>query len=174
MVNPASCSRALREDMSAATTKGPTASRRQLWAELASKAGFPDLFYLEPELIYQAMGALKLAGFRLVELYLDTAKSQHVAAGYLWSSQLQQCYRASVRSCNRNLGNPKQAAPLPLSQIAGIAGEEPLARGGARSSLLASWWLLREIEASNALVGHITIHAEEKKVDWRIPSSKTD
>ena len=125
MVNPASCSRALREDMSAATTKGPTASRRQLWAELASKAGFPDLFYLEPELIYQVMGALKLAGFRLVELYLDTAKSQHVAAGYLWSSQLQQ-------------------------------------------------WLLREIEASNALVGHSTIHSEETKVDWRIPSSKTD
>ena len=83
MADPASCSQALRVDISAATTKGPTASRKQLWEDLATKAGFEDPFYLEPELIYQVMGALKLAGFRSAQLYLDTAKSQHVAAGHL-------------------------------------------------------------------------------------------
>lgn len=178
ITDPRSCSSALRADISAATTKGPTASRKQLWAALATKAGYEDPFYLEPDRIFEVMGALKLAGFRSAQLYLDTAKSQHIAAGYGWTSQLQQAYRAAVRSCNRNLGNPKQAAPLPLAELASLQGEEPLARSGpkwpARSALLASWWLLREIEASNSIRGHITVHEEDKKIDWRLPNSKTD
>ena len=176
ITDPRSCSSALRADISAATTKGPTASRKQLWAALATKAGYEDPFYLEPDRIFEVMGALKLAGFRSAQLYLDTAKSQHIAAGYGWTSQLQQAYRAAVRSCNRNLGNPKQAAPLPLAELASLQGEEPLARSGpkwpARSALLASWWLLREIEASNSIRGHITVHEEDKKIDWRLPNSK--
>eukprot|EP00435_Cladocopium_sp_Y103_P016081 s625_g4.t1 len=178
IANPKACSSALRQDVSAETTKGPTASRRQLWQELACKAGFGDPFRLEPDMIFQVMGALKLANFRSAQLYLDTAKSQHIAAGYLWSDQLQQCYRAAVRSCNRHLGNPKQAAPLPLAELSTLQGADPIAKGGprwpARSALLASWWLLREIEASNAIREHITVNKTEKKIEWRLPCSKTD
>ena len=83
-----------------------------------------------------------------------------------------------MRSCSRHLGSPKQAAPLPLAELATLQGDEPLAKGGprwpARSALLASWWLLREIEASNAIRAHISVLEEEKKVDWRLPCSKTD
>ena len=118
MENPERCGKALRKDVSAATTLGPNASRRQLWADLAGKAGYPDPFFLQPSMIYEVMGALKLAGFRSAQLYLDVAKAQHISQGHMWSDQLQQSYRAAVRSCQRFLGSPKQAAPLPLDKLA--------------------------------------------------------
>ena len=178
MADPGVCSKALKADISAGTTKGPTASRLKLWEELATKAGFTDPFDLEPGLIFRVMGALKLAGFRSAQLYMDNAKARHIANGRPWTAQLQQCYRAAVRSCNRGIGNPKQAAPLPLAQLAPLAGAEPLAPGGpcwpARSTILSSWWLLREIEASNARRNHVEVDVNLQKINWRLPSSKTD
>ena len=44
----------------------------------------------------------------------------------------------------------------------------------ARASLLASWWLLREIEAAHAIREHIEIDQANKRVNWRLPPSKTD
>ena len=112
MENPDRCGKALRKDVSAATTQR-FASRRQLWADLAGKAGYPDPFFLQPSMIYEVMGALKLA-----QLYLDVAKAQHISQGHMWSDQLQQSYRAAVRSCHRFLGSPKQAAPLGRPHLA--------------------------------------------------------
>ena len=178
ITDPAGCSDALAKEVSANTSKGPLASRRELWSQLATKAGHARPFCLDPDLIYQVMGALKLANFRSAQLYLDAAKSQHIADGHPWTAQLQQCYRAAVRSCNRNIGNPKQAAPLPLLQLADIQTEDALVPQGpkwpARSTLLASWWLLREIEASQAQRQHVEVDENLKKIAWRLPSSKTD
>eukprot|EP00435_Cladocopium_sp_Y103_P053506 s1434_g17.t1 len=179
IADPERCKSSLVQDMSASTTKGPTASRKNLWETLAKKAGYDDPFHLEPDLVLKVMGALKLANFRSAQLYLDTAKAEHISRGYPWSDRLQQCYRASVRSCNRHLGNPKQAAPLPLADGALLpVGEEPAARGGpkwpVRASVIASWWLLREIEASNTLTTHMEVDEKLLKVSWRLPSSKTD
>lgn len=178
MANPERCLKALKADISASTTVGPTASRRKLWSELAGKAGYIDPFSLEPDLIFKVMGALKLAGFRSAQLYLDAAKSQHIALGHQWTAQLQQAYRSSVRSCARHIGAPKQASPLPLLQLAAFKEKEPIAKGGplwpGRSTILASWWLLREIEASHATVDHILVEEELKRISWRLPCSKTD
>ena len=178
MSDPDKCMQALLGDVSAENTKGPTASRKQLWASLANKAGYDDPFHLEPELIYKVMGSLKLANFRSAQLYLDNAKAQHIASGHPWTEQLKQSYRAAVRSCQRNLGQPKQAAPLPITQLATLPNDIEPAQGGpswpARSALLCSWWLLREIEASHAVRSHITVDNRNKLISWRLPSSKTD
>ena len=56
--------------------------------ELTGKAGYNDPFHLEPEMIFAIMGALDLAGYRSSELYLDAAKSLHIASGHHWSQQL--------------------------------------------------------------------------------------
>lgn len=64
------------------------------------------------------------------------------------------------------------------SASAKLSGSKPVAKGGpiwpARASLLASWWLLREIEAAHAIREHIEIDQANKRVNWRLPSSKTD
>ncbi|CAK8985307.1 unnamed protein product [Durusdinium trenchii] len=176
--DPQQCRMELAKDVLAETTKGPTASRQKLWATLAKTAGWLDPFHLDPSMIFTIMGALKRGGYRSAQLYLDTAKNCHIALGFTWDDQLQQAYRSAVRSCKRGIGHPKQAAHLPLDKVALIDYEPALVNGGPQfpvaATVLASWWLLREIEASRARRKHIEIDETNQKVTWRLPSSKTD
>ena len=176
--DPGKCVSHLKEGMQASTTKGPTASRRALWAALASKAGYSEPFNLEPNMIYAVMGALNLAGYRSSELYLEAAKGVHIAEGCPWTQQLQQAAKAAIRSCKRARGPPKQAAGLPMHKLSRLNLPQQLAPGGpswpVRSTLLAAWWLLREIEASRAKKRHIKVEPELRRITWRLPSSKTD
>ena len=129
-------------------------------------------------MIYTVTGALKVGGYRSAQLYLDAAKQCHISLGLAWDSQLQQAYRAAVRSCQRGIGHAKQALGLPLDKVAALTRWEQLVPGGpsqpVTATLLASWWLLREIEASRARRKHISLNEDEQKVTWRLPSSKTD
>ena len=129
-------------------------------------------------MIYTVMGALKVGGYRSAQLYLDAAKQCRISLGLAWDSQLQQAYRAAVRSCQRGIGHAKQASGLPLDKVADLPRWEQLVPGGpsqpVTATLLASWWLLREIEASRARRKHISLNEDEQKVTWRLPSSKTD
>ncbi|CAK9045157.1 Uncharacterized protein SCF082_LOCUS25539 [Durusdinium trenchii] len=176
--DPQRCRQVLAEEASADTSKGPLASRQKLWASLANTAGWGDPFHLNPSMIYTVMGALKVGGYRSAQLYLDAAKNCHIAQGLPWSDQLRQAYRAAVRSCNRGIGNSKQAGGLPLEQVAALPPMGQLVKGGPRhpvaATVLASWWLLREIEASRARRKHITVNVTDRRVTWRLPSSKTD
>ena len=153
--------------------------RQNLWAEVARRAGIENPFELTPSTIYVVMGALKTAGYRSAEQYLEVAKAVHVGMGFAWSAQLAQARRLAIRSCRRNIGSPKQAGGLPLPKLGNIIHiKEPLAKDGpmwpVRATLLVSWWLLREIEASRAMVQHIVLDEAEHKATWRLPSSKTD
>ena len=101
MDDPSKCLEVLRIDIVSSTTAGPAASRRKLWAELAIKAGAQDPFELDPTLMFKVMGALKLAGFRSAQLYLDTAKAVHISSGHPWTAH----------SFNRPIGLLSEAAP---------------------------------------------------------------
>ena len=105
--NPQGCVDALCEDGAAQTSKGPFNSRKNLWEQLGRKMGLEDPFRLEPQLIYAITGALKKAGYRSGQQYLDTAKAVHVANGNDWTEQLAQARRFAIRSLKRGLGNPK-------------------------------------------------------------------
>eukprot|EP00435_Cladocopium_sp_Y103_P018360 s1353_g4.t1 len=121
MADPANCLAVLKKDISASTTVGPTASRRKLWAGLATKSGALDPFELDPPLMFKVMGALKLAGFRSAQLYLDSAKSAHIAAGHPWHAQLQQAYRAGAQLQPR-FGHPKAGRTSASSQARAVLG----------------------------------------------------
>ena len=177
--NPEACTQALWADASSSTSIGPTRSRQNLWAEIGKQAGIENPFDLTPSTIYVIMGALKTAGYRSAAQYLEAAKAVHVGMGFPWTAQLAQARRLAIRSCIRGMGSPKQAGGLPLPELADIMHlREPLASEGplwpVRSTLLASWWLLREIEASRAMIQHITLDKHGQKATWRLPSSKTD
>ena len=51
--------------------------------------------------------------------------------------------------------------------------EKSPARPG-KSVLIASWWLLRGIEASNAKWQHVTVDRARLRVHWVLPNSKAD
>ena len=177
--DPTACIARIWDDASASSSRGPFQSRKQLWESLARKAGTQDPFCLTPNIIFTVMGALKTAGYRSAEQYLDVAKAIHVSLGHGWTEQLAQARRLAIRSARRGLGHPKQAGGLPLASLGNWANQqEPLAAEGptwpARATLLASWWLLREIEASRARKSHICQDVAELRITWRLPSSKTD
>ena len=132
----------------------PQQCRVELAKDVLQTAGWLDPFHLDPSMIFTVMGALKRGGYHSAQLYLDTAKNCHIALGFTWDDQLQQAYRSAVRSCKRGIGRPKQAAHLPLDKVALIDHEPALVDGGPQfpvaATVLASWWLLREIEPSRA------------------------
>ena len=176
--DPARCRAALLKDSYAKTSMGPIESRIKRWDTLARASGFHDPFDLSPEVIYAVMGALKLAGYRSAEQYLEAAKLEFFNSGGVWSDQLRQAARAAVRSCNRGIGCAKQAKGLPLAELHKVKSGLALVPGGpvfpGRATLLASWWLLREIEASQARRKHVTLDHMALRVSWRLPSSKAD
>ena len=176
--NPQACVKVILDGARADTSKGPVCSRLKLWTMLSDKAGFPDPFQLTPIHIHTVMGALKQSGYRSAAQYLDLAKSSHVAAGHPWTEQLQLAYKIAIRSCKRGLGASKHASALPLEKLADLADDATLApRGPVRpitSTATASWWMLREVEASRAKIRHLKFDHMAKRVDWLLPSSKTD
>ena len=86
--NPEACADGLKAKVWAGTSEGPVNSREKTWAILAKEAGFADPFLVTPDMIFTVMGALDAGGYRSTELYLDTARQQHINRGYDWTQQL--------------------------------------------------------------------------------------
>ena len=100
-------------------------------------------------------------------------------SGLPWTSQLQLAAKQSKRACQRGRGPAKRAQPLPLDEVADLQNTpEAMCEGGPsfpiRSTIISSWWLLREIEASSAMIKHITLDHDKKLARWHLPSSKAD
>ena len=176
--NPLACKAALLSEVVSCTSAGPIESRKKLWLRLSEEACFAAPFPLTPSHIHTVMGALKLAGYRSAAQYLEVAKQHHISEGHAWSEQLHQAYQAAKRSCQRGLGPAKQAQALPLDKVADFQSPLPVAASGpthpGRSTVIASWWMLREIEASRSKVEHLSFNHADRTVTWLLPSSKTD
>jgi hypothetical protein len=73
--------------------------------------------------------------------------------------QLLLARKRANRAAKRNRGPGKHAAALPLSRLGDLQQVDPShSRGPAypgRATRIASWWLLREIEAAGAKLKHI-------------------
>ena len=121
---------------------------------------------------------MKEAGYRSAMQYLDLAKQEHIGRGHSWTEQLRLAYRVCARSCRRGLRPAKQAAALPLGELAKVPEEPCQVTSGpcppVKSTLVASCWILREIEASRARVRHISLDFTSRTASWLLPSSKTD
>ncbi|CAE7389519.1 unnamed protein product [Symbiodinium natans] len=167
----------LLADSRSVTSVGPVESRLKLWCDVSKRARL-EPFRLTPDGIYSVMGAFKAAGYRSAMQYLDLAKQEHIHRGHAWSEQLALAYRVCSRSCKRALGPSKQASALPMDKVPTVTRDEAMVTNGPRdpgtATIVASWWLLREIEASHARIQHLTFDHESKTVAWLLPSSKTD
>eukprot|EP00435_Cladocopium_sp_Y103_P026420 s2504_g6.t1 len=172
------CASALLAEADAQSSRASMRSLQTTWARLASQASFSNPFELNPRLIFTVMGVLKAANYRSAANYLEAAKRKHIQEGLPWTDQLRQASRMAIRSAKRDLGPSKQAEPLKLDVMAAIRVKEAFDSKGptapGRACLVASWWLLREIEASHAKVSHIRLDWSKKQADWFLPNSKTD
>ena len=175
--DPSHCRALLLSESRASTAVGPAESRLKLWETMSVRASL-EPFHLTPDGMYVIMGAMKEAGYRSAMQYLDLAKQEHIQRGHPWTAQHVLAYKVCARSCRRGLGPTKQASALPLDKLATLDQASCSVSLGpvpaVTSTIVASWWLLREIEASRARVRHVTLDFGTKTAAWLLPSSKTD
>ena len=96
---------------------------------------------------------------------------------------MQRAARDAVRSCERGMGPPVQAQPLPLMMLGGLpGGVPPWTPGGPanprNAMVVGSWFLLREVEVSTARAAHVTVTGTGERpgavATVTLPVSKTD
>ena len=105
------------------------------------------------EKVYLLGTSLKAGGYRSADSYLSLYRSTCARHGHGFGPELAVAARDAARLCNRGLGGPVRATPLPLRQLHRLSGSrDPWVRGGPcspRNALVTgTWWLLREIELS--------------------------
>ena len=108
-----------------------------------------------------AAGLLKRGCYRSGELYLSAIKRWHVGLGHGWTAQMALAFQDAVRSLRRGRGPARQADPIDLDAAVRVNTMAVHAMGckvGAPvpAVMVASWWMLRELEASTATLGQVS------------------
>jgi hypothetical protein len=121
----------------------------------------------------------KAGDFRSFPNYLSSLKSEHLDAGFDWSSQLEHVGRWVTRSVLRGIGPARQSHPLPMALLLQLPRTTaPLVAGGFHSpvsaTLLGCIFLLREVELAATRVDHLSLDHSAQTVTWRLTASKTD
>ena len=130
----------------------------------------------------QSIGTVLKAGrYRSAETYLGIYKAEAERRGFGWSDLEVRAARDAKRSCQRGLGGPQRALPLPFRRLGELPGGwEPWVGNGPMGPrnlvVLGAWFMMREVEAANALSKDVTIHISQGKprVTWSLPASKSD
>ena len=161
----------------AASNKGPRAQKWQTWIDIAKAAGYSDPFSLSTDMLYDVSAAFSKAGYRSIGDYLSTAKQEMIIHHGTIPEATHIHIRRITRASTRGQGPANQATELPFLRLDELPEtEEPMVTEGPchprRLAIIASWWALREIEASNATVETISFSGDT--VTFTLPSSKTD
>ena len=156
---------------------GSIAAKRDTWAAVAAAAGYADPFVPNPDLLYDVSASLWKAGYRSLDSYIGVARQEMVLLhGDLPESFALHIKRVS-RAAARGRGPSKQACDLPFEKLGSYALRfEPFSSGGpcypGRVAIIASWWMLREIELSNLTLD--CINFENTSAELKLPISKMD
>jgi hypothetical protein len=138
----------------ATTARSGRASRALLWQEVVLTAKLGDPNSPTADMVFGAVAILRAAGYRSAVAIADqavlTAKLRDITVPPAVNIALRDARRAS----QRGQGPPRKSEPVPVERLIEI----PLSRTPAhadgplwprRSVVIASWWLLREIEMSS-------------------------
>ncbi len=101
-------------------------------------------------------------------------------AGFVWDLQLDLVARKVSASVTRGLGVTRQSAPFELSRAVAavhegkvvLPGDCPL--GWTSLLVVASYFVMREIEVAYAKASHVHIFTKDAKVQLMLPVSKKD
>ena len=130
-----------------------------------------------------ALGAtLKAGGYRSGGSYLTLYKGHSERAGFELTGSQVRAFRDSIRSCERGLGGPVKARPLPFDRLSELPiGEEPWTSQGplgpGNAVIAGAWFLTREIELSTTRAALVELRGNrtsDPSVTWHLPASKAD
>ena len=178
--------RGYHRDKYAASSLASRSSLATTWKDYHQKASAArpaeqrrPVFPLTPSTLADVAALTKLDNFRAFAHYLSWAKAEHIRQGYSWTQQLDLEGRDAGRSVNRGLGSARQSAAFQLEDLVPMLDAPPRNIANepvfpAHVAILASLWVLREIEAAWACVGDLTVDTIALTVAWHLPVSKTD
>ena len=180
--------REFREREFAATSAGPRASNLRTWITLHQGFFGPDIppFPLTPDKIKSVGALLCRGGYRSSENFFSRVKDRHLELGHDWNPLLAHAQTGANRAARRGRGPSHQCAELPIEEAFVIAsgsefadhmyaGDAPGAPANFQNYLVvASFFLLREIEASLMVARSVTFDTKKRVVTIFLPVSKTD
>ena len=111
---------------------------------------------------------------------MSKAKEHHILAGHVWDQQLDFAGRKATASVTRGLGVARQSTPFNLLQaLAAVRADkvslpDSAPMGWKNLLVVATFFIMREIEVANARVEHVTIYPKELKAQLLLPVSKKD
>ena len=172
-----SASTELKDQVFSKTNKHSVAIKLGTWAEIAVAAGYSDPYSLSVDMLYDVAAALWKAKYRSVDSYLTVARQEMILKHGSIPESLLLHFRRVSRAAARGRGPAKQANELPFLRLQELGDTEvPLSLMGpcfpGRFAVIASWWMLREIEANNLTLNCISLAEEQAHVV--LPTSKMD
>ena len=131
-----------------------------------------------------AIGTVLKAGkYKSAEGYLREYKGLCERSGHGFDGPLNRALKDAIRSCQRGLGGPVRALPLPFEKLRDLPGDDgPWSAGGPlfprNLVVVGSWFMMRELEISTLKCGMVQIVESEvlgePRVSCSLPASKTD
>ena len=167
----------LKDRIFSKSNKHTVATKLDTWADVAAAAGFNDPYSLDVDMVYHIAACLWKAGYRSLDSYLAVARQEMIIKHGCIPDSLALHFKRISRAASRGRGPAKQATEFPFLRLLEPGDSEaPLAHSGPcyprRFAIIASWWMLREIEASNLILDCISF--EDKAAHLRLPTSKVD
>ena len=134
---------------------------------------------LTPLKIAVVGSAMKGGGYRSCKNYMDAIKRTHTDEGFAWNEQLALASKRFHASTSRGMGPARQSAPLNFMKLremdvnAAVKNSAYPARPGS-AAVMATFWLLRDLEATNAEFRDMSFDVAAKRVTLMLSMSKND
>ena len=169
-------------DIYAASSRDRQAS---LWKTIVAAQAKWGLLPYPPtkEKLCALAAALKAGSYASAKQYLYHYRMQCVRLTYPFSATLDRYLADLVRSCERGVGAPVKALPLPLMRLHELDPllDAPWVPGGpvgpACAMIAGAWFLTREVELSTTRAALVSLERGSdgsEAVRWFLPASKTD
>ena len=131
------------------------------------------------KVVYALGAALKWRKYRSADLYLYMARVSAERQGAVISRAAHRAVTDMIRSCRRGLGPSRRCEGLIMENLPSLpAAPVAWTPGGPwrpRAAItLGSWYMLREMEFSNAEMRSVTLNMVGATVTLSLPASKAD
>ena len=171
----------LHKDKVAKTSVAPAESVWKTWQGFHRDVfgSTEDALPITPQKLVSVGSMFKAGGYRSFPNYATGAKNAHIEAKHHWCQLLEHTRAWVTRSVSRGIGPSRQSCCWSFHKLLTmLQSPAPLSKGGpqhpVRFALLATIFILREIEASTAVLSSWTLDDEALELAWKLPATKTD
>ena len=169
---------ALEKDFQARSSCAPKVSRRKTISEFLAADPQAEGSRLNVESLKNLSATLKEGGYKSAVVYLTEAKLVHIEKGWDCTAQLDRYFKLCKRTLERARGPRKKAPEVPVELRKVSPPKEVVWRlkilFAYELFLVATVWMLREIEMAGLWASSFLVNYLDKKVTLVLDTSKTD